>query len=127
MALRIELFKKVLNQIRVFALSNFLNLEMKFKVQLRSYHYDADFSESCIYLSKSSLQQLKLEPGCFVEINLFKEGESKLLKTRRCKCLLDDSKDATDKVYLSSLLWFNFTNRLIGFESSEQFYVMVGH
>lgn len=101
---------------------------MKFKVRLSSYQHDADFSESCIYLSKSSWKLLRLEQSSFVELNLFKENENRLLKTRRCKCQLDESKDENDEqIYLSPLLWFNFTSHLIGFESSEQFYVTVGY
>lgn len=98
---------------------------MKFKVQLLSYHHDADFSESCIYLSKSSLELLKLQQGSFVEMSLFKEDESRPLKTRRSKCLLGELSDENDTVYLSSLLWFNFTSQLVGFDSSDQFYVTV--
>ena len=100
---------------------------MKFKVQLSSYDHDVDFGESCIYLSKSSLELLRLEQGGFVEINLFRDDdEDRSLRTRRCKCLLDDSKGESETVYLSPLLWFNFTDQLVGFDSLEEFYVTVG-
>lgn len=102
-----------------------LNKSIKFKIQFHSYDYDADFNENSIYLSKSILELFKLVQGNFIEINLFKnDDDKKLLNKRNCKCLsLPHAKE--DTIYLSSLLWFNLTNQLIGFDGLEQFHIKV--
>ena len=80
----------------------------KFRIQFSYYHYDADFEENAIFLSKSNFNLNK--QATFLDLNLFKDD--KLINTRKCKCsILDNAND--DTIYLSSILWFNFKRVLI--------------